>query len=138
MAHFAELDEQNTVKRIVVISNDDLLDENGIEQESLGVQVCNAVCGTGTWVQTSYNGNFRKLYAGVGYQYVPEADLFYYPHPPFPSWVLNSNYDWEAPVAKPAPVEGFDFVWDEETFTWESVPIPTLKFTKADVPVIGE
>jgi len=118
MAHFARLDENNVVTTVSVVSNDDMIDENGNEVEALGVAVCEAVVGSGPWVQTSFNSNFRKQYAGVGFTYDADADVFIIPSP-FPSWVLNDQHDWEAPVPQP---EG-DYAWNEETLSWE--PIPT-------------
>jgi len=118
MAHFARLDENNIVTMVTVVSNEDMTDENGNEVEALGVAVCEAVVGAGPWVQTSFNDNVRKNFAGIGFIYVPDADVFYNPKPPYPSWTLTADYDWEAPVPKP---EG-DYVWNEETQTWEEIP----------------
>lgn len=75
MAHFAELDDNNIVLRVVVVSNADLLDNNGVEQEALGIAVCQQQLG-GRWVQTSYNGNFRGKYAGIGMRYDEVLDEF--------------------------------------------------------------
>lgn len=123
MAHFAELDANNIVTRVIVVSNDDLLDGDGVEQESLGVAVCRAICGADTtWVQTSYNNNFRKQYAGIGDKYVPDADLFYNPVSPFPSWSLDSNYDWQPPT--PMPDDGKPYYWDEPTLAWVEIVVP--------------
>ena len=120
MAHFAQLDENSIVTQIVVISNADLLDENGVEQETLGVAICQAIFGNDTtWLQTSYNNNFRKQYARIGDKYVVEADLFYNPVGPFPSWVLDDNYDWQAPV--PYPTDGKWYEWDENLLTWVEI-----------------
>lgn len=120
MAHFAELDENNIVKRVVVISNDDLLDKNGQESEALGIQVCKSIFGIdATWVQTSYNGNFRKQYAGMGDKYEPSVDLFYSPVGPFPSWMLDSNFDWQPPV--PRPKDGKNYYWDENQLNWVEI-----------------
>lgn len=118
MAHFARLDENNIVTMVTVVSNDDMVDENGNEVEALGVAVCEAVVGAGPWVQTSYNGNIRKQYAGIGFTYDADADVFIAPSP-YPSWALNEKYDWEAPVPKP---EG-DYGWNEEAQTWDLIPI---------------
>lgn len=97
MAHFAELDSTNTVLRVVVISNEDLLDENGVEQESLGIQVCKSIFGNDTkWVQTSYNNKFRSKYAGIGYTYDEENDVFIAPQP-FPWYILGDHYGWVCP-----------------------------------------
>ena len=123
MAHFAELDENNIVLRVVVISNDDLVGENSQESEALGIQVCRKIFGAGTnWAQTSYNGNFRKKYAGIGDKYEPAADVFYWPEAPFPSWTLDSNFDWQPPT--PMPTDGKRYSWDEESLSWVEVESP--------------
>lgn len=117
MAHFAQLDNLNKVIQVIVISNDDLLDTDGKESETLGIQVCKNIFGNHTkWVQTSYNNTFRKQYAGIGMQYDDVVDVFYDPHPPFPSWSLDANFDWQPPTAKPN--DGNFYYWDENTLTW--------------------
>ena len=78
MAHFAKIDENNIVTQVIVIANDVLLDENLIEQESIGAQFCADTFG-GTWIQTSYNGNFRQGFAYVGVTYDPIQDVFVIP-----------------------------------------------------------
>jgi hypothetical protein len=78
MAHFAKIDENNIVTQVIVIANDVLLDENLIEQESIGAQFCADTFG-GTWIQTSYNGNFRHGFASVGITYDPINDVFVIP-----------------------------------------------------------
>lgn len=117
MAHFAELDANNVVLRVVVIGNADTADANGVEKEHIGAAFCERLFG-GTWKQTSYNGNMRKRYAGIGYTFNEELDAFVAPKP-FPSWVLNNTTaEWEAPVAMPV-VEGKRFVWNEATGAWD-------------------
>ena len=114
MAHFAELGLENIVERVVVVSNNELLDENNVEQESIGVTFCNQLFG-GTWVQTSYNRNIRKNYAGIGYTYDEERDAFITPQP-YASWTLNEETClWESPV--PYPSEG-EHQWDEDNQEW--------------------
>ena len=77
MAHFAELDNNNTVTRVIVIHNNELLDDNGNESEANGIAFCKQLYGENTrWVQTSYNNSFRGTYAGVGYKYDPTANVF--------------------------------------------------------------
>ena len=120
MAHFSEIDETNTVIRTIVISNADLVDEHGVEQEQIGIDLCNTVAGQGRWVQTSYNNNFRKMFATPGMKYSDEADVFYNPVPPYPSWSLDSNYDWQPPTTKPD--DGNAYYWDEDSLTWVAVP----------------
>ena len=78
MAHFAEINSDNVVLRVIVVSNDDIKDSDGVEQESIGQAFCNNLLG-GTWVQTSYNNNFRGTYAGIGYTYDSENDVFVSP-----------------------------------------------------------
>jgi len=126
MAHFAELDENNIVLRVVVISNKEIRDENGQESELLGIARCKELFGENTkWVQTSYNANFRKNYAAVGFPYVPEDDAFM-ENKPFDSWVLNKEtYRYEAPIPKPDPsqYEGSALYWDEENQRWYDAPL---------------
>jgi hypothetical protein len=74
MAHFAELDENNVVKQVIVVHNNELLD-NGIESEAKGIEFCQSLFG-GDWKQTSYNGNIRGIYAGIGMTYDPVKDEF--------------------------------------------------------------
>ena len=117
MAHFAQLDENNVVTQVIVVANKDTADAAGIEKEHIGVAFCEKLFG-GTWKQTSYNGNVRKNYAGIGYTYNAEIDAFV-PPKPFASWVLNEETaQWEAPV--PMPEEGM-WSWDEETVSWKEV-----------------
>lgn len=119
MAHFAEIDENNVVQRVIVVANKDTADANGNEVESIGVAFCQRLLG-GNWKQTSYNANFRKNYAGIGYTYDAGIDAFV-PPKPYPSWVLNSNTaQWEAPV--PMPQDGKMYSWDEATQSWVEVP----------------
>lgn len=116
MAHFAQLDDLNVVLQVIVISNNELL-ENGVESEEKGIAFCQSLYGPATyWKQTSYNGNFRKHYAGVGYTYDFDLDAFL-PPKPYPSWVLNEQtYLWEAPV--PYPDDGKSYQWDESQQNW--------------------
>jgi hypothetical protein len=117
MAHFAEIGLNNTVLRVVVVHNDELLDENGVEREAKGAEFCRNLFG-GTWVQTSYNGSIRKNYAGIGYTYDSVLDAFI-PPKQFPSWVLNElTCTWSAPVS--APSDGMPYVWDEAQGLWVS------------------
>lgn len=115
MAHFAEIDENNVVLRVIVVHNNDCLDENGNEVEAIGAAFCSALLG-GTWKQTSYNGNFRKNYAGIGYTYDSQRDAFILPQP-YPSWVLAENIcQWTAPLSM--PVDGQNYLWNEDTQSW--------------------
>jgi hypothetical protein len=113
MAHFAELDETNIVKQVIVVHNNELL-VDGVESEAKGIEFCQSLFG-GNWVQTSYNGNFRKNYAGIGFIYDPILDAFYAPQP-YPSWTLDENARWQAPI--PMPEDGKIYWWDETTLSW--------------------
>lgn len=118
MAHFAELDANNVVLRVVVVSNKDTSTPDGVEIESIGQEFCQNLFG-GNWKQTSYNNNFRKHYAGIGYTYDAVLDAFIAPKP-FPSWTLNTETAiWEPPV--PYPTDGKFYVWNETTQSWDLV-----------------
>jgi hypothetical protein len=121
MAHFAQIDENNIVLQVIVVANDNCLDENGAESEPVGVAFCQALFGVDTsWKQTSYNGNFRRQYAGEGYSYSEAFDVFLEPAP-YPSWVLNETLHWGAPVAAPTVPEIYYLAWDEENQEWDAV-----------------
>lgn len=115
MAHFAQLDENNTVISVIVVHNNELLDKNGIEQESKGQEFCNSLFG-GIWKQTSYNATFRKHYTGFGYIYDEDLDAFISPKP-YDSWVLDvDSCLWESPT--PKPNDDKIYRWDEPTLAW--------------------
>lgn len=116
MAHFAKLDDNNNVLEVHCVNNNELM-VNGTESEAKGIEFLTSWSGGYTnWKQTSYNGNIRKNYAGVGYTYDASRDAFI-PPKPFNSWVLNeSTCLWEAPV--PYPDDGNRYVWNEETLSW--------------------
>ena len=77
MAHFAQLNDDNTVTRVIVVHNNELLDANGQESEAQGIAFCKSLYGADTrWVQTSYNSNFRGCYAGIGHRYDAATDQF--------------------------------------------------------------
>ena len=119
MAHFAQLDENNIVVQVIVVSNNDCM-LDGVENETVGVMFCKSLFGQDTrWKQTSYNGNIRKNYAGINYTYDQDRDAFI-PQKPFASWVLNeTTCVWEAPVAMPN--DGDLYFWDEEKMLWVNV-----------------
>lgn len=118
MAHFAKLDENNIVLEVHVINNQVLLDPRGVEREELGIAfLINWSGGHPHWRQTSYNGNFRKNYAGVGYTYDSGKDAFI-PPKTFNSWILNeATCQWEPPI--PIPTDGNQYTWNENTQNWE-------------------
>ena len=124
MAHFAELDSDNKVIRVVVISNEDV-DANGgdlsTEAETFVASIVPYSENGVAWKQTSYNNNFRKQYCGPGYFYDNSKDKFLYLQP-FPSWSLDSNDDWQAPVTFPNTVDigglRANATWDEANRRW--------------------
>jgi hypothetical protein len=119
MAHFAQINENNLVTQVIVVDNNDILDEQGNELESIGIQFCTDLLG-GDWKQTSYNNNIRKNYAGIGDTYDESRDAFIAPQP-YPSWVLDEDTcQWEAPIPYPEVLEGSAelYDWDEETIQW--------------------
>jgi len=122
MAHFA-LIKDTVVQQVVVISNSDLTNSEGNEQEALGVAYCHSLFGTdGTWMQTSYNGNIRKNFAGIGSTYDLTRDAFIAPKP-YTSWVLSeATCQWEAPT--PYPDDDNAYTWDESTTAWVKVEAP--------------
>jgi len=126
MANFAKIINNNIVERLVAVSDDELIDENGQENEVLGIAFLKELFGYDTeWVQTSYNNNFRSKFACIGDTYDRTRDAFISPKPETnPSWVLNEqSLRWEPPI--PIPVEeGFYFLWNEETQTWNKYSIP--------------
>jgi hypothetical protein len=120
MAHFAQLDENGVVTQVIVISNNELLDENGNESEQKGITFCQSLFPDTNWKQTSYNGNFRKNYAGIGFTYDQTRDAFI-PSQPFPSWTLNeATLQWEPPVPMPEDNSG-PYIWNESQTDWESI-----------------
>lgn len=122
MAHFAEIDSNNVVLRVIVVSNKDNSDANGVEKESIGRAFCERLLG-GNWVQTSYNGNMRKNYAGIGYTYDATRDAFIAPKPEDGTWILNeTTCQWERPV--PMPKDGKTYNWDEINQSWVEVVAP--------------
>jgi hypothetical protein len=115
MAHFAEVDDNKIVLRVIVVDNSDILDSNGNESEEIGKEFCANLLG-GNWIQTSYNKSFRKNFAGTGMLYKQDIDAFIAPKP-YESWTLNSNSgQWEAPFPKPEDGKRYD--WHEEDQEW--------------------
>jgi hypothetical protein len=109
MAHFAKI-ENNIVTNVIVI--DDVFEIIGQDYINRQLKL------DGRWIQTSYNNNIRGNYAGIGYTYDRINDVFY-PSPPFPSWVLNTEWQWEAPI--PYPTDEFEYSWDEEILNWVKI-----------------
>lgn len=118
MAHFAQLNEENLVTQVIVVANEDTMNADGIEQESVGVNFCSNLLG-GKWVQTSYNARIRKNYAGIGFKYDADLDAFVPPQP-YASWTLDTETaQWQSPT--PMPTDGKMYTWDEETTAWVEV-----------------
>ena len=107
MSHFAKLDNNNIVTQVIVAEQDFI--NSGAVGDSF------------RWVQTSYNNNFRKNYAGVGYTYDRIRDAFI-PPKPYPSWLLNEDTClWDAPVAMPDDDQRY--TWNEETSNWDLIEV---------------
>jgi hypothetical protein len=116
MAHFAKLDDNNKVLEVFVIANNAIDPTN--EEES-GVAFLTQTFGHKMWKQTSFTNSMRKQYAGIGYTYDADADVFVAPKP-FNSWILDSNHDWQPPTPKP---EG-NYVWFEPNQVWIEIVEP--------------
>jgi hypothetical protein len=126
MANFAKLGEDNIVLEVIVIDNINNADPRTlIEDENLGIAYLQRLTGHATWKQCSYNNNFRKQFAGRGMTYNSSLNMFIHPKP-FPSWILDSNGDWQPPVARPidfTPVNrGGNYIWNENNQRWDSNP----------------
>ncbi len=122
MAPFAKLDENNNVVNVVSVSNDILI-VNGVESEQAGIDFLTELYGYSLWKQTSYNKNFRKNYAGVGYKDDPDFDAFIPPQL-YPSWKLDyTTYQWVPPVTMPEITEEYTWKWSEINKEWIKVAI---------------
>jgi hypothetical protein len=132
MAHYALIDSNNIVVNVITG-----VDENIIQTDLDGTQVGGTSQAWETFYaslpwfagltckRTSYNGNYRANYAGIGFKYDPDFDVFIAPQP-YPSWKLNyTTFKWEAPVAKPDEVDGFIWRWSEINKEWIKVAILT-------------
>ena len=119
MAHFAKIGLNSKVIEVVSVHNNELLDANGVEQEVNGINFLTQLTGYSLWKQTSYNGNIRKNYAGIGMTYDEDRDAFI-PKKPYQSWILNEDTClWEAPVVYPS--DGQKYIWNETIQNWELV-----------------
>ena len=144
MAHFAQLDSNNVVTQVIVVSNDDASDSNGVETESIGVAFCQKLLGADTnWKQTSYNGNLRGNYAGIGYTYmenvatlgVGSTDIFI-AQQPHASWTVGVNTaTWYSPLGDaPALTDdqiaaGSYYEWDESAYQADTSDPKTAGWT---------
>lgn len=134
MAHFARLDENNTVIDVLVIENQDILDENNQESEQKGIEFLKNLFGQDTvWVQTSYNHNFRVRYAVIGGKYDPIRDIFIR-EKPFSSWVFDEyRKDWVPPIPFPVP-DGYMYFWNEELQNYERYPNSDQVYAGTPIP----
>lgn len=110
MAHFAQLNDNNEVTNVIVVSND------VATTEELGLAFLIDWSGYTNWKQCSYNGTIRKQFPSIGFTYNPIADVFISIQP-YPSWTLDENFDWQPPIAKPTDTTMF-YVWNEADLTW--------------------
>ena len=121
MAHFAKVGSDNIVLEVHAVDNWNVVDGEGNEVEAAGIAWQESVFGKHDdirWVQTSYNHNIRKNYAGIGYTWDAGRNAFYAPKP-YPSWVLDeATCHWKAPTPMPTPGEGEFYTWNEETTSW--------------------
>ena len=110
MAHFAEIDENDIVIRVLVTDNDDPAGDEGYSWlvNNLG----------GTWIKTSYNGKIRRRYAGIGFTYDSEQDVFISPKP-YESWTLDEDTEWQAPTSYPQDEK--NYYWNEPTLSWVEI-----------------
>ena len=119
MASFAKIGLNNKVIEVLSVHNNELLDANGVEQEINGIDFLTKLTGWAIWKQTSYDGNIRKNYAGIGYTYDEDRDAFI-PKKPYNSWILNeTTCNWEAPSAMPDDGERYE--WNESTTSWDQI-----------------
>ena len=117
MASFAKIGLNGKVIAVHSVVNEVLHDSNGIEREDIGVDFLTKLHGWAIWKQTSYNNNFRKNYAGIGYTYDEDRDVFI-PPKPFNSWVLNETTClWQAPI--PYPQDNNRYKWNEQNQSWD-------------------
>lgn len=125
MAHFAQIDENGTVLQVIVVPNHKCINDQGQEDEQVGIAFCQSLIPFTNWAQTSYNGNIRKRYAGIGFTLDRSRDAFI-PPKPYPSWTLDEGtLDWVSPVPRPDTVtEGFYLEWSEEAQNWQEIAFP--------------
>ena len=117
MATFAKMGLNNKVIEVLSVHNNELLDSEGVEQEVNGIDFLTKLTGWAVWKQTSYNNNFRKNHAGIGFTYDDDRDAFI-PPKPYPSWILNEDTcQWEAPIAYPD--DGKIYEWNEVDKRWD-------------------
>ena len=122
MAYFAKL-ENSVVTQVISVSNEQCGEPTlqFPETDSAGrAFIANTLKLEGTWLQTSFNGNFRGCYAGIGFTYDADKKVFITPQP-FPSWTLDTNNDWQPPTVMPN--DGKMYEWNEASLAWIKVAI---------------
>ena len=138
MASFAKIGLNNKVIEVLSVHNNELKDANGVEQENIGIDFLTKLTGWAIWKQTSYNGNIRKNFAGIGHTYDEDRDAFISPKPTqYPSWVLNeTTCQWEPPIEKPSGETPENrYIWNEENQTWDQKSFTFNEETKQWDPV---
>ena len=118
MAKFAKIGLNNKVIEVVALSNNAILDANGNEDETLGVELLTNQTGWPHWVQTSFNGSIRKNYAGIGYEWDEDRNAFIEPKPKNEgSWILDeTTCRWKRPLDNPGDSNGLNYTWDEDAY----------------------
>jgi hypothetical protein len=118
MAHFAQIDSNNIVINVLSIPD---------EEQHRGEEYLSVNLGLGgRWIQTSYNNNVRKIFAGIGYVYNQELDIFL-PPKPFESWTVDPiKKEWVAPQERPEEIDGTGLSWNEGEQLWERIDLPVI------------
>lgn len=133
MAHFAKIDSQNLITDVLVVANSDIQDLPFPESEPVGVAYLRSMFPDTDWKQTSYNGNFRYRYAGIGYTFYPDVGEYggFSPPKAYPDFIFDeATCQWIPPV--PYPTDGHEYYWDDAAHQWIRVHPST------PVTVIGE
>lgn len=130
--HFAQLDAMNVVTGVLVVNSTDVDQTTFPESEAIGSAYLNRVVGPGTFIQTDIDGTYRRRFAGPGMTFDYERDVFLEPQP-YPSWSLDDNHDWQAPIARPDDTTKH-WVWNEEQQEWVGFDKPA----KPPVETLGE
>jgi hypothetical protein len=121
MAHFAKINYDGTVTSVLAVDNDSIIGSSKQEEENNGIEFLTQLMNYPFWIQTSYNGSFRKNFAGIGYTYDSARDAFIPPQP-YPSWTLDEDTcTYEAPTPYPILMDEYNFEWDEDTTSWVEV-----------------
>ena len=132
MAHYALINKDTNIVEQVITGVDENITQTDLDGTQVGgsSEAWEQFYASRSWFEnvyckrTSYNANIRANYAGIGYKYDKDFDVFIAPQP-YPSWKLNyTTYKWEAPVAKPDDIEGYKWVWSEINKEWIQIQLP--------------